>query len=38
MAIPGMPQAKILASMERFGAKVMPMVERAAHQPEVSTA
>jgi alkanesulfonate monooxygenase SsuD/methylene tetrahydromethanopterin reductase-like flavin-dependent oxidoreductase (luciferase family) len=38
MAIPGMPQRNVLASMERFGAKVMPMVERARREPVASTA
>ena len=29
MAIPGMPQDRVLASMERFGTHVMPMLEGA---------
>jgi hypothetical protein len=40
MAIPGMAQRDVLASMERFGSKVMPAVARAlrGREPAVCTA
>lgn len=37
MAIPGMPQDRVLASMERFGTAVMPMLERSLRAAPLAT-